>query len=279
MMKTYKKSERPTMHYAFGKLGTLDGDLDGLPGLVSAGVAWRNPNGEGEYTIHVPDFDPLMVDSGGFQAATRWSGPCGVPTPSMESRFPYSPAELHEWAEEIGADVVAGMDVACEDAVEIHKEGEPWPGDYKNQMLESLDNQVKQRAHYEEVGYSHEFMPVIQGNKVEDYEDFIRLMQSEGLDRYDKLALGTVCKRTDRDEILEVVNLVRDYYPDKYLHLFGATLNIWKDERFYGKFDSSDTAAWCWGASDKEDEKRLLADYREKVDGYATSASGHTALA
>lgn len=272
-------AERPTMHYAYGKLGTLDGDCDGLPGLVSAGVAYRNPNGEDEFTVHVPDFDPLMVDSGGFQAATRWGSRAGVPTTAMEGRFPYSPKELHEWAEEIGADTVAGMDVACEYAQEIHKAGEPWPGDYKNRMLESLNNQVKQRRHYEDGGYSHDFVPVIQGNEVEDYEDFIRLMQSEGLDRYDKLALGTVCKRTDRDEILEVVNLVRDYYPDKHLHLFGATLNIWKDERFFGKFDSSDTAAWNWGASDKEDEKRLLAEYRGKVENYAANADGHTALA
>lgn len=189
--------------------------------------------------------------------------------------------DLHGWAEKNDADVVAGMDVACESTEQLMKMSDDYliPGNYKHRMLESLDNQVKQERVWENGDYSHEFMPVIQGNKVEDYDNFIQLMQDEGLDSHDKIALGTVCKRSDKDEILEVVKLVRDYYPDKYLHLFGATLNIWKDERFWGMFDSSDTAAWTWGASGKEHMKELFFEYRKKVEKYGESVNGHTKLA
>lgn len=90
-MSVLNKADRPEMYYSYGQLGDTDNVMDGERVLVSAGVAWRNPSStDDEFTLHVPDAEMLMVDSGGFQAATRWSGPSGVPTPSMESRFPYS---------------------------------------------------------------------------------------------------------------------------------------------------------------------------------------------
>jgi hypothetical protein len=107
--------------------------------------------------------------------------------------------------------------------------------------------------------YSHALMPVIQGNTLTDYEECIDQMQTDGLDQYDCLALGTVCKRTDRDAILEIIQLVREYYPDKHLHLFGATLRIWQDPRFHGLFDSSDTAAWNWGECSKNSLSRSVS--------------------
>lgn len=258
----------PTMFFCMDTTGGYDGEFAGENALVSAGLAYRNP-GSGMFNIHVPDAESLMVDSGGFQAATRWNG-ARAGERGLHGRYPYSPQELHEWADEIGADVVAGMDVACEDAHELFdmEKGYIWPGDYQDRMFESLDNQLRQRRVYEAGDYDHEFMPVIQGKEVEDYENFIDLMQGEGLDRYDKLAIGTVCKRTNRDGILEVVRTVRDHYPEKYIHLFGATLNVWKDRRFHGWFDSSDTAAWNWGAVSKEHKKELYREYRRKVDDY-----------
>lgn len=258
------------MHYCLDTVGGYDGMFDGENVLVSAGLAYRNPGRE-MFSIHVPD-DPahLMIDSGGFQAATRWNGALAGER-GLHGHYPYSPAELHAWGDEIGADVVAGMDVACEDAVELfdYDAGHIWPGDYRDRIHDSLDYQLRQRRVYEAGSYEHDFMPVIQGKEPHEYERFIEFMAAEGLDRYDRIALGTVCKRSDLDEIHEVVMIVRDYYPDKWLHLFGATLNVYKDERFDGLFDSSDTAAWNWGAESKAHKKELFADYRGKVDDYS----------
>jgi hypothetical protein len=256
------------MFYCWGGLGSLDGDLDGLPGLVSAGVAWRNPNGNDEFTIHVPDFDPLMVDSGGFQAATRFG-----------NVYPYSAKELHEWSESVGADIVAGRDFACERHEELYDAEKDWgtkthPGPWQKRHKASLWWQVRQMEHYESENYSHEFMPVIQGLGLPSYEFFIDMMIEQGLSQYDKLAIGTVCKRGSRDEILEILKLVRDYFPEKYIHLFGATLNIWKDRRFVGLFDSSDTAAWHWGSESKAHQKELLQEYQAKVENSAVGKAG-----
>jgi hypothetical protein len=259
----------PTMYYCLDNIGGYDGFFDGEHVLASAGVAYRNP-GSDRFSLGVPT-DPasLIVDSGGFQAATRWNGVEACER-GLHGRYPYSPTELHEWAEEIGADVVAGMDVACETAMDLFgadglEKGYIWPGDYRDRLLESLDYQRRQQRVYEAGEYSHALMPVIQGNTLADYEHFMWLLQSEGLDQYDRLALGTVCKRTDRDTILEIVQLVREYYPDKHLHLFGATRRIWEDARFHGLFDSSDTAAWNWGGRSKAHKKTLFREYASNV--------------
>lgn len=301
----YELSSGPEMFFAYGSLGDMDEPLDGRNVLVSAGVAWRNPgvNVEGKddrfltqyrdtefldpeidaslddlFNLNVPENpETLMVDSGGYQAATRF-GSIGIPTPEKRTRFPYTARQYHEWCESIGADVVAGMDVACEEATEIHIEGEPWPGDYHNRMWESLENQRRQLIQYYETGYDFEFMPVIQGKEIEDYEEYISQMPDYGLDGFDRYGIGTVCKRTDTDEILDVVQLVNDEFPDADIHLFGATLNVWKDARFNGLFESSDTAAWAWGASTWEELQDAIAEYAEKVDEYSEEFEKQTTL-
>jgi len=269
-------TDAPTMHYAIDTVGGYDGMFDGQNVLVSAGLAYRNPGAE-QFSIHVPgDPSSLLVDSGGFQAALRWNG-ARAGERGLPGHYPYSPQELHDWGDEIGANAVAGMDVACEEATALFDfdAGHLWPGDWRDRWLDALHYQVRQRDTFEAGGYDHDFMPVIQGKDPQQYERFIELMTAEGLDQYDRVAVGTVCKRSDRDEILDVVTTVRDYFPNKWVHLFGATLNIYKDDRFDGLFDSSDTAAWNWGAASKADKKDLFGEYNQKVEGYATGDKQH----
>ncbi len=64
-----KIRKAPTMHCVTGQTGHYGGLLTDWPVLVSAGVAYNNP-GNG-FSIHVPETDDLIVDSGGFQAATK----------------------------------------------------------------------------------------------------------------------------------------------------------------------------------------------------------------
>jgi len=133
-------------------------------------------------------------------------------------RFPYTARELHEWADTVDADFVAGMDVACEEASELIEMGYDDygylnPGRYEERLMESIDNQVRQRDHFEQHDYDHKLMPVVQGNTLDDYDQFIQWMVEEDLDKYEKIGLGTVCKRSDTDEIFDVIQLVRDYFP------------------------------------------------------------------
>jgi len=259
----------PRMYYALDAIGGYDGMFNRENVLASAGVAYRNPSSE-MFGIHIPKNPAhLMIDSGGFQAATRWNGALAGER-GLPGRFPYSPRELHDWAEKIRADVVAGMDVACELATNLFdmEKGYIWPESYRKRILESRDNQMRQRRVYESQGYSHDFMPVIQGREKGEYEEFIQWMAAEGFDQYDRIAVGTVCKRSDLDEILNIVLLVREYFPKKWIHLFGATLEIYKDRRFDGLYSSSDTAAWNWGGESKAHKKELFAEYQQKVEGY-----------
>jgi len=280
--------DMPTMFYCWACLGGLDGDLNNVPILTSAGVAWRNP-GDG-FTAWNPDASVQMIDSGGYQAATRWNGAergiRGVEStePSIGERgttcrFPYTARELHEWADTVDADFVAGMDVACEEASELIEMGYDDygylnPGRYEERLMESIDNQVRQRDHFEQHDYDHKLMPVVQGNTLDDYDQFIQWMVEEDLDKYEKIGLGTVCKRSDTDEIFDVIQLVRDYFPKKRLHLFGATLRLWKETRFHGLFESSDTAAWQWGAKNKSHHKELLTEYQDKIENAVGELEG-----
>jgi len=271
-------NDGPTMHYCIDTVGGYDGMFEGVPVLVSAGLAYRNPGAKDDlFSIHVPD-DPasLLVDSGGFQAALRWKG-ARAGERGLHGHYPYSPQELHGWGDDIGATAVAGMDVACEAAVNLfdYDAGHLWPGCWRDRWLDALDYQARQRDVYEQGGYDHDFMPVIQGKDPQHYERFIELMTAEGLDRYDRIAVGTVCKRSSTDEILDVVTTVRDHFPNKWVHLFGATLNVYKHDRFDGLFDSSDTAAWNWGAASKVDKRRLFREYSQKVDDYADGDHQH----
>lgn len=261
------------MHYALSTMGGFDGLFNGENVLVSAGRAYENP-GADRFSIHVPD-DPnhLIVDSGGYQAAVHWSGveACERGLPGV---YPYTPKEMHTWADEIGADVVAGRDIACERATHLFEfeEGHAWPGDYRDRLWKSYQNQVQQRGVYESGDFGHDFMPVIQGLKPQEYEEFTDRLIKTGFDKFDRFGVGTVCKRSDLDEILEIVLAIRDRFPNKWLHLFGASLNIYKDPRFDGLFDSSDTAAWNWGADSKAHKKKLFEKYQGKVEDYSAGA-------
>jgi queuine/archaeosine tRNA-ribosyltransferase len=229
-----------------------------------------------------------MVDSGGFQSATRWIG--AERGGQGTGRYPYSATELHDWAERVGADIVAGMDIACEDAAALFEASTEkfetldealetfcWPGPYEQRVQMSLRQQRWQYDAYREGDYSHKFMPVVQGQHPDEYAAFCDWLVDAGLGETDWLGIGTVCKREQRDEILAVVRTVRERFPDKRIHLFGATKTIFSDERFYGLFDSADTAAWHWGASSRRAQRRALKQYvasiEDALDGFCVQST------
>lgn len=253
-----------TMHFCMDTVGTYDGMFNGEHVLVSAGLAYRNP-GSG-FTIHIPD-EPasIMVDSGGFQAATRWNGAIAS-SKGFAGPHPYTPTELHEWADSIGADCVAGMDVAAGRFEDIYdyEQGHVPPKSHRQRMLRSFELQKRQHRQFQTNEYNHALMPVIQGQSPDEYEEFIGLLQSAGLDQYDRIAIGNA-KRATRDDILHIASVVRDYYPDKHIHLFGGTLSIWKDDRFDGLYDSMDTSVWNYGASSKAEKKECYEHYAERL--------------
>lgn len=234
------------MYYVSTRLGTQPWfEGEGKDILVSAGTAWKNPgkNGAEEgFDIDIPEHERLFVDSGGFQATVHF-----------DSEYPYSPAELFTWAEDINANYCAGMDFACERA-DVLAEGvdaadaDTIPSIEKRIEL-TIEAQIVQYELYSELagregGWSFEFVPVIQGNTTDEYRYCAQRLKAAGLAK-EYAAIGSTCKRDSPDEILDVLDACRDVLPGTRFHLFGATRLIWRDTRFHGAFASADTHAWA----------------------------------
>lgn len=175
----------------------------------------------------------------------------------MEPAVSYSWRSYFRWAESIGADYVALPDYACEPS--LH------PTDPFDRVFHSVLDQWDAYQVYRAGDYDFQPVPVLQGWTPREYRLCARWMDAQGL-RTDYAAVGTVCKRGSTDAICDVLSALEAEWPDTEWHLFGATLNAWKDDRLAGRFRSADTAAWNWGASSTEDKKRLYREYQQKVD-------------
>jgi hypothetical protein len=245
------------MHYCIDTTGTYDGMFDGVNILLSAGLAWNN-SGAG-FNLHVPD-DPnrVIVDSGGFQATTTW-----------DCDYPYTVREMFEWAAEVGADEVALPDYACEPALHATSPAE--------RVTRTIRKHKRAHEVYRAESWPFEVLPVLQGWGPEEYRRCARQFECHGLVQQ-RMAVGTVCKRDDPGKIGTVLDACEGVLGPKAWHLFGLTLDGWKDTRLWGRFATSDTAAWNYWADSKAHKKELFAAYREKVDRYGRAIAEQRSL-
>lgn len=252
----------PRMYYVVTTTGPQEW-LAGHHVLASAGVAWRNP-GNG-FNIWTPDDrESLFIDSGGFQATVHYGG-----------EYPYSPTDLFEWAEQVGADYVAGMDWACEEAevlAEIYDHlDESDVQDIPTRIDRTIEKQVEQANVYESGDWPFEFVPVVQGLTTDDYRYCARRLREENV-ASDYMAIGSVCKRDSVDQIRTVLKACQDELPHTRFHLFGATRHVWKDPRFWGQFASGDTHAWAKNTpegdftQDKADKRRAFDHFSDDIE-------------
>lgn len=269
----------PRMFYVV----TTTGPQEWLAGhniLGSAGTAWRNP-GTG-FSLWLPDDrESLFVDSGGFQA-TVWFG----------GEYPYSPTDLFEWCADVGADYVAGMDWACEEAEALagmydHLD-EADIASIPQRIERTIEKQVEQVDVYESGDWPFQFVPVVQGLTTDDYRYCARRLREEGLAR-PYMAIGSVCKRDSTEQIRSVLSACQDELPHSRFHLFGATRHVWKDTRFWGDFASGDTHAWAKNTpegdftKDKADKRRAfehfendISDVVERINNLDPISSEHS---
>lgn len=260
----------PEMYYVATTLGEQEW-LDGHDILLSAGTAWKNPGKSGAnegFDITVPESEQLFIDSGGFQATAHFG-----------CEYPYDDSDLFVWAEDLGADYVAGMDFACERAEILAENIEAADADtipsIGERIERTIDKQIEQYALYSELadrdgGWSFEFVPVVQGYSVEQYRYCAERLKEAGV-ATDYMAIGSVCKRDSPDKILDVLDACKDVLPGTEFHLFGATRRVWSDSRFWGAFRSSDTHAWAvshpdggWPSNNAE-KAEAFAHYRSRI--------------
>lgn len=233
----------PTMYYAVDNTLNTTNAYEDRAAMLSGGMVY---NISKNFSFTVPDTRKLFVDSGGFQATAAW-----------DMDYPYEPKKLYDWAESLGADYVAAPDFACEP--ELHKSS------VEQRMARTVEAHAYAYNQYKSGSYTFELVPVLQGYTAEQYRECIDWFESEGLIR-DYMAIGTVCKRESVDAIHDVLTAIETKLPNTDYHMFGMTLNAWKDRRLHGRFRSADTAAWNWGGGTIQDKRKLLRDYSAKVD-------------
>jgi len=235
--------DAPDMFYCSDNtLNTTDA-FEGRKVMLSGGMVY---NISRNFSYTVPECDTLFVDSGGFQATDRW-----------DMSYPYEPKRLFDWAESIDADYVAAPDFACEP--ELH------PSSVEHRIERTIEEHAFAFDQYHEGDYSFTLIPVLQGYYEDQYKWCIERYKQEGFIR-DYMAVGTVCKRDSTDAIHNVMTTIDCGLPDVDFHMFGMTLNAWKDRRMMGRFRSADTAAWNWGAGSIVEKRAALNEYSSKVD-------------
>lgn len=124
------------------------------------------------------------------------------------------------------------------------------------ELLRSTGNSVREhqqftiRDHVEALEWAERFdlsaepVAVLQGYDLRDYLWSIDYYRDNGL-LTDTVALGSVCARTDTEEIRSIIKQVRDELPERVdLHAFGAKIDILADNDTVAALDSVDTTAW-----------------------------------
>lgn len=247
--------DTPTMFYGIDQPTNHTDAFSDHAGMLSGGMVWKIA---GEFRFTVPECESLFIDSGGFQATSSW-----------DMEFPYEPKELFDWAESIDADLVACPDFACEP--ELHETS------VMDRIHRTVEEHALAYAQYKDGDYTFELVPVLQGYEPEQYRRCIELYEREGFIE-DYMAIGTVCKRDSVDSIHRVLETLERHLPDTEWHMFGMTLNAWKDRRLWGRFKSADTAAWNWGGQTQAHKVELLKEYSRKVNQIREQMQHQTTL-
>lgn len=247
--------DAPEMYYGVDQpTNTTDAYAD-RKAMLSAGMVWKVSD---DLRFTVPETRELFVDSGGFQVTSSW-----------DLEYPYTVTDLFDWAESIDADLVALPDFACEP--ELHESG------VMKRIELTIEHHAEAMAVYDEGSYTFTPVPVLQGYYADEYAYCVDRFKDEGL-IHDYMAVGTVCKRDSTDAIHTVMETIESELPDVDFHMFGMTLNAWKDRRMWGRFKSADTSAWNWGGQTQAHKVELLTDYAEKVDDIRNQINGQATL-
>ncbi|WP_302083039.1 DUF7221 family queuine tRNA-ribosyltransferase-like protein [Salinibaculum rarum] len=262
----------PNFFWVFSESGPIDCLPSNLNVLVSAGVAWENSSADKFGTVWTPRSpDNVFIDSGGYQAVSRWGG-----------EYPYSPTELFEYASQMGAEYVATMDLVCDPNVESDLSS-------TERIEQTVENTTEVVAAYEasSTNYDFQLVPVIQGWKPREYLECVDAFRDRGLIR-EYMGIGSVARKHANDEIHEILTRLNNNLPSTDFHLFGAKLSIVRDHRFWGQFESCDSAAWRFRPSElgrdkmyaesKHEKTKFFYTYKQKINHAKSQMQAQTTL-
>lgn len=182
---------------------------------------------------------------------TPWAGPewfidsGGYSTLSADGSYEQSPEDYiqfiaeHEQRKGVEIGKFALRDWACEP--DLLRE---------NDRSERLHQNWTIRDHCECLRYADEYgidaepVAVLQGYDLRDYQHHLDYYRDHGL-LTDTVGIGSVCKRTNIEEIRSIVSTLRDELPSRVsIHGFGVERELIEHQDVVNALDSVDTAAW-----------------------------------
>ncbi len=106
-----------------------------------------------------------------------------------------------------------------------------------NNVARSKDLMLK---YYDPVDKSH--MPVIQGhyNDPHSFDEYSRWFKEEYMSGPIVIGIGTVCKLSNKDNLLRTLFITRKQFPEAWIHAFGLSIRYLREARgLINSFDST----------------------------------------
>lgn len=230
-----------------GKLQLIDADHEKMPLLTNAVHRWSDAR-----SAFMDPFEyetQRVIDSGGYNVQGRFVDRNGtladeysradVETELGDAApfFPWSVPNYHRWLTQHSDafEWAAVMDYACEERFDSL-----WS--VEDRIEATIENTVR---HFELLSGEYELLPVLQGRSADDYVNCYDRLRERGIP-VEKVGLGTVCRLSSTQEIIELEAELRERRDFKHVHGFGVK----RDSFARGAgFESADSQAWVWDAS------------------------------
>lgn len=183
-----------------------------------------------------------VIDAGGFGIL------------ATHGEYPWEVEEYHEWLEENSDkfEWACGMDFACEDALS-----------HVGTVEERVDWTVENTTKQWNMDRSYKLLPVIQGQTVEEYVDCAERLEDAGVD-ISHVGLGSVCRRSQTQEIVDLVGGIRENTNIENVHGFGTKMTAL---RYDVEFETMDSAAWSHEPQNGQIHQPVL-DENDEHAGY-----------
>lgn len=214
---------------------------------------------------------PHVIDAGGYNVQSRFVTKSGNlrkgvtafdVVDELQSEYPFyhwTVDEYHQWLKQHSHEFewATVMDYACEDRF-----NELWS--VEDRVQATLDNTLEQFNK----NPSYKLLPVLQGRSVEEYVESYDWLNDHGIPT-DHVGLGTICRLSSEKRIVELEKEIREKTDITEIHGFGAKVNAYKHG---ATFDSADSQAWVYGASNgrvyelDEDDDGYRLDERQSDD-------------
>jgi hypothetical protein len=215
--------------------------------LLSAGRYWRGGKFIKSMDFRlVKNLDGLLfLDSGAQQFFSGFKG----------FDYPYTAKEYLQLAMNIGADLIATLDLPLDILV-------PRGLSINDGIKRTVELGVEVVALAEDLGILYKVVPVLQGfNDLSQWLESLDLYKQHGItpDRFKLWGIGSICMMTKPTLVSKIIGGIRNAMPGAELHIFGISMNSLR--RVFNLINSYDTSAWVYWA--KKDGAVLIWSRRK----------------